>query len=129
MNDVARPWDHKPEESKGINWTAIAAIALIGFCALGVFFSSDSDSSGNGSEDRTGYARVACEDYVKDHLMSPSSADFSGQSESNVGDEWTASGSVDSENSFGASIRNNYTCTMTDNGDSFTITDLSGLDN
>lgn len=56
-------------------------------------------------------ARDVCEQFVKDRLKSPGSAKFSETKavETTTG-EWTVEGAVDSENSFGALIRNSYVC-------------------
>ena len=55
-------------------------------------------------------AQVACEDFVKDRLKSPGTADFSDTEREGSGRTWTVRGSVDSQNSFGAVVRNTYTC-------------------
>lgn len=58
---------------------------------------------------------------VKDNLKSPSSAEFCSINDAtieNSGDKYTISGYVDADNSFGASIRSEFTVTfiLTDNG-------------
>jgi hypothetical protein len=64
--------------------------------------------------------RSQCEDYVRKYLKSPSTAEFSGVAETTVygkgNHKYTAIGWVDSENSFGAKLRTNYACTVTDEG-------------
>lgn len=60
-------------------------------------------------------ARIACQDLVSKRLKSPSTAKFGGEDESLVSGTWTATGTVDSQNGFGAMIRGSYTCTMTFN--------------
>jgi hypothetical protein len=46
------------------------------------------------------------------------------------GPVWLVVGSVDSENSFGAMIRNDYRCTVKFvGGDNWRLQDLSGLNN
>lgn len=53
---------------------------------------------------------------VEDRLKAPSTAKFCSMSQANIkqnGDTWTISGYVDAENSFGASIRNNFTVVIT----------------
>lgn len=79
-------------------------------------------------------AQVMCKDFVRDNLKSPSSADFGGLFDDrdkamfleadkagqfgvdtaklrNTG-VWVVVGQVDAENSFGATIRSDYTCVM-----------------
>lgn len=76
-------------------------------------------------------ARIICEDFVKDRLKSPGTADFTDQSETGQYPTFTASGAVDSQNTFGGIVRNNYTCTVTyhPSTDKWTLGDLSGLEN
>lgn len=58
-------------------------------------------------------AQVVCRDFIEDRLKSPASADFSDEDATHVrGRVWTVTGAVDSENSFGAMIRNTYSCTV-----------------
>lgn len=57
-----------------------------------------------------------CREAVENRLKSPSSAEFSdvqARQDDSAGTRWTVTGKVDSENSFGASIRNTFTCTST----------------
>jgi hypothetical protein len=49
---------------------------------------------------------------VQDKLKAPSTAEFSNESVSGSGNSWNVSGSVDSQNSFGAKIRSSYTCSI-----------------
>lgn len=75
-------------------------------------------------------ARSVCQDFVKDSLKSPASAKFSEETATLSKGEWTVTGSVDSENSFGASIRNVYVCTVKHTGnDNYHLIDLTGLSN
>lgn len=69
-------------------------------------------------------ARIACHDLVSKQLKAPSTAKFGNESESQSGGTWTARGTVDSQNGFGAMIRGSYTCSMTFNAerDSFSGT-------
>lgn len=59
------------------------------------------------------HAKVACRGMVQDKLKAPSTANFSGEGASGSGNSWTVTGSVDSQNSFGAQIRSSYTCSLT----------------
>jgi len=65
-------------------------------------------SSGDSPSDSDGLAIVTCERLVKDNLKSPLSAKFSDESVSGG----MVTGSVDAENSFGASIRNDFSCSV-----------------
>ena len=61
-------------------------------------------------------AIVVAEKIVKDNLKSPSTAKFCGNSDYTVtcsGNTWTVKGYVDAQNSFGATLRNNFTVKFT----------------
>lgn len=64
-------------------------------------------------------AHVIAEKVVSEQLKSPSTAKFSKTSECTIsvdGNTWTVSGWVDAQNSFGATLRNNYTVKITFSG-------------
>jgi hypothetical protein len=72
-------------------------------------------SCSGGSEDEweptSAEARVVCEDWVRAKLKSPASADFGSVNASGAGNgPYTVTGTVDAENSFGASLRTAWTC-------------------
>lgn len=75
-----------------------------------------------------------CKEFVKDRLKSPSSAKFRNffQNDGEVtvtstdGRTYTVVSSVDSENSFGASLRSDFTCTVTNtSGDHWQLQDIN----
>ena len=72
-----------------------------------------SSSKGN----RATEAWVCAQDIVKSNLKSPSTAKFCSYTEATVtctgGNDYTIKGYVDADNSYGASIRNNFTVTLT----------------
>lgn len=89
----------------------VLAVVLIGGLA--------STCGGGGSDVGGGNAygaQSACEDWVKDQLKAPSTADFSDVDISG-GDPWTITGTVDAENGFGAQIRATWTCDVRLEGD------------
>ena len=59
-----------------------------------------------------------CEDQIRDQLKAPSTAEFASDS-SSTSNPFVVTGSVDSENSFGAMLRADFQCTVTISGDSF----------
>lgn len=66
-------------------------------------------------DQRESYARIIAERAITQRLKAPSTADFSGYSDTQVGplkdggpNKWIVKGYVDSQNSFGAMLRNNY---------------------
>lgn len=87
--------------------------------------------SGGTTEHDAIEARIICQNFIKDRLKSPGSAEFSEEAETGTYPTFTSTGKVDSQNSFGALIRNEYACTVTyhPSTDKWTLEDLSGLDN
>jgi hypothetical protein len=69
-------------------------------------------------EDVSTAALVECEDYVKNQLTSPATADFAPQPEQTQrnGNTFRIVSYVDSENGFGAKLRSNYDCVIQWNG-------------
>ncbi len=64
-------------------------------------------------------------DEVKSRLKSPSTADFCSQSNATItksGKKWTVTGYVDAQNSFGATLRNNFKVVITfSSGNKYTV--------
>lgn len=57
-------------------------------------------------------ARAQCEDLVEENLKSPATAEFGTSEATRSGTEWIVTGSVDSENSFGAMLRSDFQCSV-----------------
>lgn len=91
----------------GAMLAAIVVIVLIGALANG----------GDSSQQRGSDAVEQCQQAVKDRLKSPASAQFGDPSLSvatgETADFYTVTGTVDSQNSFGAMLRNQYRCKAT----------------
>jgi hypothetical protein len=69
--------------------------------------------SASSPSDRSSMAVVQCQNYVRDRLRSPSTADFPwlDHSVTPEGSEtYLVRSYVDAQNGFGATVRNNYTC-------------------
>lgn len=94
------------------------AFAVFAVIALGAFalLAGGSDELGNEH-----HAEAACEDFVREKLKSPSSAEFSSVTVTKAGEgEWNVSGTVDAENSFSAAGRMTFECnTWTTDGDTY----------
>lgn len=142
-HDVDRPWDHPkkgPEANAGVGsaapqpaidrWIKLGGVALVilfvGWCSVQTKQNVD-------ESERTGDERgaiSACHDRVKPMLKSPGSAEFGTEQISGTGPEWTVRGVVDSENSFGAEVRNSYDCTVRYEGnDRWSLVDLDTTSN
>ncbi len=89
-------------ESKAGCLPIIGVVLAIGFVANTC---SGGDSGGGGEYG----AESTCEDWVKDQLKAPATADFNDTSVSGSG-PWTVTGTVDAENGFGANLRVAWTC-------------------
>lgn len=84
----------------------LAAALLITPLAAGCG-SSGKDDGGGGFG-----AEVMCEEFVKDKLQSPASAEFSDQAHNDSKYGYRVTGIVDSENGFGAMLRADYACEL-----------------
>ncbi len=92
----------------------LVALALVILLVVGIFGGLDSRSDPKIDRDRI-EAITACELAVKARLKSPTTAKFSNKRAVQVGSSntWIAGGSVDAQNSFGATIRSDYRCRVT----------------
>jgi len=73
-------------------------------------------------------ATRACKDFVKDRLKSPASAEFDATAKGEAG-VYVVTGTVDSENSFGAMMRNEFSCKVKLDGDTWRLRKLTGITN
>ena len=102
------------------------AVALIAGCGIAFLANNSSTGSTGGTsvqvskKDDFGHdetdAWVVAQTIVEGKLKVPSSADFCRKSQATIsrsGNTWTVSGFVDAKNSFGVSIRSNFTVRFT----------------
>lgn len=122
-----RPWEDPAEAAKAKTdnaktntriavWAVVILAAVVGCTA--VFASSVGHHEPLAPTDFD--ARTQCQEWVKEKLKSPSTADFSGQVVNGGPSSWTISGNVDSQNSFGATVRSSWTCDISVSGDQWT---------
>ncbi|MFJ3319377.1 hypothetical protein [Curtobacterium sp. NPDC086286] len=95
-------------------------LVIVILLAISAAFGGGTSSSDNSVE-----AQIACENRIKDALKSPSSADFN--DDVSGSGPYTVTGTVDSENSFGAMLRSNFQCTVTVTDDK-TLTSVDYLE-
>lgn len=79
-------------------------------------------------EDKSLEAYVFSQQVVEENLKSPSSAEYPTFSDISVkkeGNIYTINAYVDSQNSFGAMIRNKYKCVLIENDNLYKVVDLS----
>lgn len=100
-------------------WGVVSVVAI---AAFGVIYLRGGFAPGPETQ-----AKDVCEQFVTDQLKAPATAVFSGAFAAEQSDaSWIVRGSVDSENGFGAMIRNNYTCRVRPaGGDEWTLDKLT----
>lgn len=119
----------KPDAGRGVGIGCLGIIAVIAALWIAGSIFGDDDSGGSGADDKYGAIDV-CEQFVERRLKSPSTADFNDTKAVEASGVWTVTGSVDSENSFGAEIRNAYVCkTRSATGENWTLVDLQMTEN
>jgi hypothetical protein len=100
--------------------TAVSAVLLLTATACGDPEPDTSDQM----------AAAMCQEFVKKRLKSPGSADFPSNTDTTtVSDskpwKYKVNAYVDSQNGFGAKVRNDYVCTISTKGDgNWTLNDL-----
>jgi hypothetical protein len=106
---------------------ALAAATPAAACGSG-------DGGGESSKSINGWngpaARDACHDKIKDRLKSPSTAEFEGLFDAGIeqgSTAWTITGHVDSQNGFGATVRSEYTCTVTPENEDRAMVSIDSL--
>ncbi|ULJ61041.1 J domain-containing protein [Wielerella bovis] len=90
-------------------------LSIIGLCVVAVMFSGNGKTSG-AKLDEWG-AQVSCEDAVSNMLKAPTTAKFDNWVRTPNGDgSFMVTGTVDSQNSFGAMLRSQFSCKVRDKG-------------
>lgn len=132
-------WRDRPWEAEAEAGGEKKATSPISGCGLGcgglmflvvVLILIGAFSGDDGPDDPTNFdAQYYCEDFVKDRLRAPSTADFTGTTATGGPVTWSVRGAVDSENGFGAAIRSNFTCQLRYDSteESWTLVSLTGL--
>ena len=108
------------EQTRGcLDFVALIVTGVV----ISVIFATCS-GGGSGSSPKTPdklnewSAQIACQDTVKDRLKAPATAQFDNWTRSaNADGTYTITGTVDSQNSFGAMLRSKFSCQVRDGGD------------
>jgi len=126
MTSPATP--QRPAPSRSIKVAAGIITAIIFALCIGggtlAAVSGGEDDPDPVADDNSIGAEIACEEFIGRRLKAPATAKYTHQQAEKSGARYVVSGTVDSENSFGAMIRNHYTCTVTDQGDKWHLDDL-----
>lgn len=109
----------KPKQNRGLLFGCLGCI-MIPIAVVGIMIVGALNGGGNYDSDNKYEAIAQCEARVKDLLKAPSTAQFS--SDATGSGTWKVTGTVDAENSFGATLRSTYGCTVVINGDRATTT-------
>lgn len=105
--------------------TGVVLVALTGLVSACGGSGGASDEPGEGDKFS---AAVMCEEFVKDRLKAPATAEFDTEPGTKSGRAWVVQGVVDSENGFGAMLRSDFTCRLRYAGDDeWRLVKLSGL--
>lgn len=90
----------------------LGSIPVVFGVVIGVFaLLPDPGASSDPPDEQDAY--VACKDFVSGRLKAPSTAEFGDEFRfKGESPRWTVYGTVDAENSFGATLRMNWTCVV-----------------
>jgi cytochrome c biogenesis protein ResB len=109
----------------GVYWKLIIVVVLVASLAICLVIFRDQSTAEMqtlvGQMSPAKRATANCEGFVKVRLKAPSTAKFSNEATSVNGRLYTVTGDVDAQNSFGAMLRNRYSCFVTKDG---TLRDL-----
>jgi hypothetical protein len=120
MDTTAQPTKRSPRQ-----WPIAAAAVVFGV----VLFVASPGASGDSTDDHSDMAVVMCEDFVRDSLRAPSTADFASASDATVDQlqpgTYSVTSHVDAQNGFGAMIRTRYACTVRYDGEAWYLKALA----
>lgn len=108
----AQPDEHRRRVDRWVIGIVIGAFVVLAFVACTV----GSINSGNRDSDTEYEAIAQCEARIDGLLKAPSTASYQTEASPQSG-SWIVTGSVDAENGFGATVRSNFQCTVTIDGD------------
>jgi len=115
-----RPSKKPQRKSSPVLGVVMLFVMAVALCTVGiaaVTSGMEDPPTDPASADRSTDAEVMCEEFINKRLKAPASAKYTHQSRQKNGAQYVVSGYVDSQNSFGAMVRTDFTCTVTDQGD------------
>lgn len=121
MSDRTLPGIQPGETKRPVSGKLIGVIAALVLLGIVVWVGVNS-AGGSSKYDANNPAEVTaqCEARIERLLKAPDTAKF--DSSATGSGTWTVTGTVDSENGFGAMLRSTYQCTVVVNGDKLTTT-------
>lgn len=106
----------KPKKPPVGVWIGAAVVVAVMALVISVVV------KGGGPADPKTDAKLICqENFIAARLKAPATAKYLDVTVTQLGDVYTVTGSVDSENSFGALIRSTFTCKVKDSGDQWLL--------
>lgn len=107
------------EQDRKNRRVAIVAVAAVVVLVL-VAFATGALDGGPSERD----ARVACEGFADERLKAPATADYN-LTATESGNGWNVTGTVDSENGFGAKVRSDIICQLHFDSDTAVLDQIS----
>ena len=102
----------KKEASPAARGCVGCLTVFVGLAVIGMLMPGGGTSNSNPG-DRSSMAHIQCQNFVRDRLRAPSTADFpllDREVRREASDTYFVISYVDAQNGFGATIRNNYNC-------------------
>jgi hypothetical protein len=111
VSDRFLPGIQPPADRKKIGIPLVMALVIACFAAIVLLVAVSSGGDDDDYDSDTSYEAIAqCEAAIEERLKAPTTAEFKSTA---VGSgTWTVTGTVDSENSFGAMVRSSYRCSV-----------------
>lgn len=111
--------------AKIVMWCSLGILA-----ALVIFIGINSMATGSGEDDpydsNNKFEAIAqCEARIEPLLKAPATAEF--KTSASGSGTWSVTGTVDSENGFGATVRSDFECTVVMNSDNTATTTVEHL--
>ena len=110
LSNFTPPPSGSPKPSSGLNGCFLGCGGVLAIIAVFAIGASINAANGQRAEPQSYEAVIYCENAIKDRLKAPTTAEFS--SRATGSNPWTVTGTVDSENSFGAMVRAEFGCTV-----------------
>lgn len=109
-------------ERSGKRWAGVIVALVVGFA---IFATTRVGHEATPEEERGDAQRACQETFVPARLKAPATADYSAVSATGGSGRYTVTGSVDSQNSFGALVRSSFTCSVHLSGDQWILDSAS----
>lgn len=104
----------KKSGSTSLGCLGIVVVVIGAAVACSVLGGSDGDDAPSDFE-----AEYQCQEWAREKLQAPSTAEFSDTTSTGGPASWQVSGTVDAENGFGAKLRATWSCSIRLDGDTW----------